>query len=127
MPEFYIRQETKLGPEEYFAEPVIYSGSHVPTLLLFERTDTESARQLLRDIEPALPDELYAHLSPGFNDELAGRTCSPADRHLKMVLNEPGALDAFTVEDTVALTPDDRAEIETFYEHAYPGHWFMPR
>lgn len=36
MPEYYIRQETKKGPEQFFAEPVVFSGSHDRTVELVE-------------------------------------------------------------------------------------------
>ncbi|HEX6724878.1 MAG TPA: GNAT family N-acetyltransferase [Gaiella sp.] len=108
---------------------LLYDEPEPPVLLAFADGTGDGMHKLLRSIVDELPPRLYAHLSPGLLPALAPERepSSPPASHLKLGLVEPDALDLFDVADCVSLSPADLAEVERFYERAYPGTWFQPR
>jgi GNAT superfamily N-acetyltransferase len=115
--------------EETEALCLLYSASDVPTLLAFAKpAGMPALASLLRELEPALPERLYAHLSPGLVDLFGpGWRVAPHGLHRKMVLAQPGALHGVDVSKVVSLGPQDLPAALALYERAYPGNWFSPR
>ena len=112
---------------ELRAIALLYSGSAVPTLLLFERTNIEDAAALLRALKPQLPGSFYAHITPRLTTCLANFELTPHGRHLKMVLRSSGLPAASPREGIEVLGPEHEDELASFYERSYPGNWFTPR
>ncbi len=85
-------------------------------------------RTLLSALLPLLPVRIFLHLSQGLRPALASRYFfhCPAT-HLKLVLRDWSASANIKTEGVVRLTIADTGEVQAFYDHAYPGHWFQPR
>jgi ribosomal protein S18 acetylase RimI-like enzyme len=107
---------------------LLYHGVDPPTLLAFAApADTAALAGLLGELVPVLPARLYAHLSPGLADALAGSfdlTC--AGRHQRMALTERARLAAVRPAGEV-LTAADVPRLRRLYAQAYPGNWFDAR
>lgn len=114
---------------------LLYSAGSLPTLLAITREEAravEDMRALLRGAAARLPARVYLHTTPGVEEGLAGRfALEPRGLHLKMVLVDRGRAAARAAEragaGVVALGPEDLAEVQAFYDAAYPGNWFDPR
>jgi ribosomal protein S18 acetylase RimI-like enzyme len=104
---------------------LVYSEPEVPVLLLIADDRTVAGADLLAELLPALPARLYAHLTPSLVDvaRIRYRVVAP-EPHLKLGLTRDDLLGGPEVE---RLGGDDLAELESFYEEAYPGSWFTPR
>jgi ribosomal protein S18 acetylase RimI-like enzyme len=91
--------------------------------------DVLCAQALLSALMPALPERLYAHLSPGLAPVVANHyAVAPHGTHLKMVLEDRAACRGEADErEVVVLRPVDLPEVEAFYAAAYPGNWFDAR
>ncbi|RZT78573.1 putative GNAT family acetyltransferase [Micromonospora violae] len=107
---------------------LLYHGVDPPTLLAFATAaDTAALRVLLTQVAPLLPARLYAHLSPGLTDALAGTfRIDAGGRHHRMALTDPARLAAVTPAG-VPLTAADLPSLRELYAHAYPGNWFDER
>ena len=107
----------------------MYDEPDPPVLLAFAEEPAAGMLELLRSLVGELPQAIYAHLSPGLVEVLApelvpAREAAP---HLKLGLVDPGALDFYDTAECELLSSSDLAEVERFYERAYPGTWFQPR
>jgi len=91
--------------------------------------DFPDYEELLSALAPALPERLYAHLSPGLASVIARHyAVAPCGTHLKMVLEDSAACRGAAAEhEVVALGAVDLPEVEAFYAAAYPGNWFDAR
>ncbi|MEO3771025.1 GNAT family N-acetyltransferase [Micromonospora sp. B9E7] len=107
---------------------LLYHGVDPPTLLAFAApADTAALAALLADLAPALPARLYAHLSPGLSDVLAGSfRLDSGGAHHRMALTDPARLSAVRPEGVVLGTAD-LPGLRRLYARAYPGNWFDPR
>jgi len=107
---------------------LLYHGSDLPTLLAFAApADTAALSVLLAQVAPVLPARLYAHLSPGLTDALAGSfRLTPGGRHHRMALTDPGRLGAVPAAGVV-LGAADLPQVRELYARAYPGNWFDER
>ncbi|MBO4160216.1 GNAT family N-acetyltransferase [Micromonospora antibiotica] len=107
---------------------LLYHGAAQPVLLLFAaEPDRPAAAALLDELAPVLPARLYAHLSPGLEQVLAGRyVITPAGAHLRMALTDPARLAGVAASGEV-LTGADLPALRALYADAYPGNWFDPR
>ncbi len=107
---------------------LVYSGTGLPVLLAMEEADVTALSELVAAIAGSLPGRIYCHLTPGLEHALATEfSLEHHGRHDKMLLHDsahPGQID---VRDVVQLTPNDLAEVESFYRESYPGNWFDPR
>lgn len=119
------------------AVALVYRGGRVPTLLALCAPDQHAATaRLLAGLmaEGHVPDELYAHLSPGLEQELArAYTLEAHGEHYKLALGaerlaglRQGACDGPDDPGLAPLAERDRAELLAFYGAHYPGHWFEP-
>jgi len=109
---------------------MIYDASDPPTLIALAKGPEEHAAVLglLQRLMPSLPDQLYAHLSPGLEEAfgLFGRR-EPRGDHLKYVLARADALVGQKTGGAVRLGPENADEVQAFLDAAYPGHFFHPR
>ncbi|MGC5310675.1 GNAT family N-acetyltransferase [Micromonospora zamorensis] len=107
---------------------LLYHGVDPLTLLAFAApADTAALAALLADLAPALPARLYAHLSPGLSDVLAGSfRLGSGGVHHRMALTDPARLSAVRPQGVV-LGSADLPGLRRLYARAYPGNWFDPR
>ena len=108
---------------------LLYDEPDPPVLLALADEPEHGMVDMLRAIAGALPERLYAHLSPGLVDALAPvlLPSSGPVGHRKLGLADRGALAAYETADATQLSPADLAEVEELYARAYPGTWFHPR
>ncbi len=108
---------------------LVYDEPAVPVLLALAEEPQDTMARLVEELLPSLPHEVYAHLSPVLLETAQKRFgVSHHEPHLKMGLTRPERLgQGDGTPDAELLGPDDVAEVEAFYEHAYPGTWFAPR
>lgn len=111
---------------------LLYEEPDPPVLLALAEEPEEAMSELLLAATDRLPRTVYAHVSPSLLGPIA-RAFAPATDpalHCKLGLSRPEALEALEAhetEDVEPLVPADLAEIERFYESAYPGTWFQAR
>ncbi|MFG1843117.1 GNAT family N-acetyltransferase [Micromonospora sp. NPDC049175] len=107
---------------------LLYHGGDLPTLLAFGApADRAALSVLLGQVAPVLPARLYAHLSPGLGDALAGSfRLTPGGRHHRMALTDAGRLGAVAPAGVV-LGVADLPQVRELYARAYPGNWFDER
>lgn len=104
----------------YFASEPVY-------LALASPGASAPLKQLLQDLKGELQPSFFLHASPECADVLGPEfQFSSRSRHLKMGLLEADSL-AVVEAAGRQLGPKDRAEVEEFYQAAYPGNWFDPR
>jgi ribosomal protein S18 acetylase RimI-like enzyme len=85
-------------------------------------------RELLARACHLLPAHIYAHLTPGVADALAGQyDLEPHGTYDKMLLVEPGRLGDVDISGTEQLGTANLAEMLALYAASYPGNWFDPR
>ena len=108
---------------------LLYDEPDPPVLLAFAEEPGQGMHDLLRSIVRELPPRLYAHLSPGLLAALAPELVPSSEPalHRKLGLVDPGALGLYDTAECELLSSSDLAEVERFYERAYPGTWFQPR
>jgi len=111
---------------EIYSIGMLYSGSAIPTLLLFCKGDTYPSMQLLKRIRPELPGKFYAHLTPPLinvfgKDEILENY----GLHYKMVMKELGEDASDPQIERLKLSDIDR--ILKLYSVAYPSNWFDRR
>jgi ribosomal protein S18 acetylase RimI-like enzyme len=88
----------------------------------------DELRDLLVRARHLLPARIYAHLTPGVGDALAGQyDLEPHGTYDKMLLVEPGRLDEVDGSQVERLGADNLAEMLALYAESYPGNWFDPR
>jgi ribosomal protein S18 acetylase RimI-like enzyme len=105
---------------------LLYGAGALPAAIAIG--DRAPLAELLDGIREQLPARLHAHLSPGLFEALAPRYASESHGEmLKLALADRARLAGVDVGAVVRLGPDDRAEVERFFAHAYPGNWFDPR
>lgn len=110
------------------AVALVFTASDLPVLIALGREGERGAlRELLERLAPALPARVYAHLSPGTSDALAGFRREPRGAHERMVLADPARLGAVDTRSAEPLGPEHADEVSAFYAAAYPGNWFAPR
>jgi len=106
---------------------LIYRGYGLPVLLAMgpeEYLKGDSQEQLGK----LLPDEFYAHLSPGLEDSLGKKFyLQTHGLHYKMALSEPSLLKGIPGENTVNLKPEDLPELMALYLESYPDNAFDPQ
>ncbi|WP_245730235.1 GNAT family N-acetyltransferase [Micromonospora pallida] len=107
---------------------LLYGATSPPTLLAFGRPErVAELGALLTELAPSLPERVYAHLSPGLVDALAGRyRVDGAVAHRRLALTDVGRLAGVRADGTV-LTETDLPELVELYAAAYPDNWFDPR
>ena len=105
---------------------LIYNGIGLPVLLALGPENYLDG-VLLKQLEKLLPNEIYAHLSPGLENRL-GNQFSLVEHglHYKMVLAEPGRLEGIPTNNTYHLSSQDLPEMQRLYTESYPDSCFDP-
>jgi RimJ/RimL family protein N-acetyltransferase len=107
---------------------LLYTEAAPPVLLAVAGEAPETMQPLLREVAKHLPDRIYGHLSPPLVGALPGFETEGAPApHVKMGLADLRLLPGLDVESPELLRSGDLAEVQSFYEAAYPGTWFQPR
>jgi len=108
------------------AVALLYDPGALPVVIAIG--DPPPLAELLGALCDRLPARLYAHLTPGLAAALAPRYASePHGDMRKLALVDRGRLAGVDTAAVVRLGPGDRAEVERFFAHAYPGNWFDSR
>ncbi len=124
----HTRWLARMDGETITALALIYTGEDPPVLLAILNENQAEMRALLADLIPYLPEEVYAHLSPGMEDCFSGSyTLDDHGRHDKMQLTAPGKLVQADTRSVISLTVEDLPRIQALYQAAYPETWFNPR
>lgn len=106
---------------------LLYRGPDLPVLLALGQDQYLQAEEISQLAE-VLPDELYAHLSPGLEGEFTRYySLQEYGPHYKMALEEPARLRDIPDSGTSRLGEGDLSEIEGLYRESYPDHAFEPR
>jgi ribosomal protein S18 acetylase RimI-like enzyme len=108
------------------AAALLYSGMAPSTFLLFHEGDLSCPEEMIRELLPELPEEFNVHLSPGLLESFGKENIiRNYGRNSRMILvKEPVHI---TDEKIRRLERTDLAEIEKFYQLAYPANWFDSR
>lgn len=121
---WYISQEQ----EEIKAVALLYTAVQPVVLLAILNQNLPHLSQLVQDIIPTLPDEVYAHLSPQIESLfLPNFSLQHHGEHHKMTLTKPALLDEIDTSAVITLGENDLPRLEKLYAAAYPGNWFNPR
>ncbi len=106
---------------------LVYNAPDQPTVLAL--TDNISPMlKLLFSLSPLLPNNFYAHLSPGIDNYLEKKyNLEDQGLHLKMALADQAQIKNTDTSAAVSLEAEDLAEINALYSASYPGNWFDPR
>jgi len=108
------------------AVALLYTANALPVVVAVG--DQPPLAELLDATRDQLPSRLYGHLTPGLYDALAPRYASePHGDMLKLALADRARLAGVDTDSVLRLGAEDRAEMEQFFAHAYPGNWFDPR
>lgn len=101
----------------------------MPTLLaLSPAAGVSYLEQLIETSMDTFPDRFYSHLTPGIERVLEkSYYLEGHGTHLKMVLQNPKALNDIETEEVKAFSKEDSESLKKFYEESYPGNWFDPR
>jgi RimJ/RimL family protein N-acetyltransferase len=113
---------------ELRALALVYEAFQPPILLgLAAQKGEPFLRSLLITLIPELPDQVYAHLSPGLAPLFENRfRLQYHGRHLKLALTSPGRLSAIEPVGVRQLKINDAAELTRLYDEHYPEHSFDP-
>lgn len=85
-------------------------------------------RELLARAQHLLPPRIYAHLTPGAGEALAGRyRGEPHGTYDKLLLGAPEQLGAPAGGQVERLEAHNLGELLALYAASYPGNWFDPR
>jgi ribosomal protein S18 acetylase RimI-like enzyme len=111
---------------EIYSICMLYSGSEIPTLLLFCKGDPSASLELLKKIKARLPHKFYAHLSkPLISIFSKEEIHENYGLHYKMVMKELRA--DITDPHIQRLNLTDLDSIHNLYSVAYPSNWFSRR
>ena len=108
---------------------LLYDEPDPPVLLALAEEPEDGMVDLLRSVAADLPGRLYAHLSPVLLDTLAPAMVPSAKPvpHCKLGLVDPSAVERHDTDEAELLGASQLAEIDAFYQRAYPGTWFQAR
>ncbi len=113
------------------AVALLYDGGGTPTLVALapEGPARDASRRLLLGLDrDALPDRVYAHLSPRVFDALSGQWRVIArGQHRKYAWTDRAAARGVATEGALRLTAGDAEEVAAFLEEHYPENFFHPR
>lgn len=126
--DFYWRHTSWYGWQEndgLKALALLYTGDSLPVLLALGQ---DRMPELLNALEPLLPRRFYCHLSPGLEPHLKAWKLSGGEHHYRMLLTQPEKLAELPQSSRAeGLSRAEQAEIEAFYQAAYPHNWFNAR
>ena len=105
---------------------LLYSGLKVPTLLIFG--SIEKIPYLIEEIIDKLPDRFYCHYQENFHEFIeSSYQMTFLGTHLKMKFQgELVKLSNIDTSETIHLTEEDKPNILSLYQEAYPEGYFIP-
>jgi RimJ/RimL family protein N-acetyltransferase len=107
---------------------LLYTAPEVPVLLAILNHNRAEIEALLTELVPQLPQNVYAHLSPGLDASFTPfYSLAHHGEHYKMVLTDPSKLTAIDTSGVIPLGEEQLPELEALYRESYPGNWFDPR
>jgi ribosomal protein S18 acetylase RimI-like enzyme len=120
----YYGAKTRSGLDQV---ALIYQGEGLPIFLALAapgKFDLDTIQQL----QNILPDQFYAHLSPGLENHFRGSyMIEDHGRHFKMGLIDFSMITETDTNGTVTISSDDLEEVENLYQISYPDNSFDPR
>lgn len=112
---------------EVKAISLLYTGLSIPCLLALSENPEEKKHlaDLMASIVEDLPDQFYAHISPGISSAISNfYQLEHQGRFYKMILKNKERIDKLNCGEGVNLGEKDIAEIEELYRSSYPENWF---
>ena len=108
---------------------LLYTAQPPPILLaLAPPQRIAELREILTQLLPLLPRQIYTHLSLGVEDVLQpGYMVDSYGLHYKMILNDPVRLKKFLNPRVVQVTENQIEEVFSLYDTSYPGNAFDAR
>ena len=122
---FFVEHAVFFGLDDAVA--LLYLGYATPALLCHGSPGDDAVVALLRALHPVLPRRFHAHLPPGVAHALAPWHGDDHGPYQKMRWAHPAAVTDVHDHEVVALSADDEAETQAFYDRVYPEHFFAPR
>jgi len=105
---------------------LLYKGSDIPTLLLFESENLNQGKGLLDKLKDQLPDKFYAHLSPNLLENFKPENIIENYGHSLKMTSRIKFDNPF--DDNIRiLQTEDIIEIKNLLHIAYPKNWFDER
>jgi len=106
---------------------LIYQGEGLPIFLALAAAGKFDLN-FIQQLQDRLPDQFYAHLSPGIENHFRGsHTIEDHGHHFKMGLSDYSIIPEIETNGTVLISDDDLEEVENLYQISYPDNSFDPR
>jgi predicted GNAT family acetyltransferase len=106
---------------------LLYIGMSLPTLLALSN-EHDIMEQLLISIQHLLPDQFYAHFSPGLETVLSTtHYLESHGEHYKMALSDETLTSRYDFSGIVRLSMKDLTATQAVYKESYPDNWFDSR
>ncbi len=106
---------------------LIYAGTGLPIVLGIGEQPTILGERM-REAIPLLPQQFYAHLSPGVEEVFRGtHQLDFHGPHYKMALRNATPLADIDCSPVSRLESKDLDDLLRLYQESYPGNWFDPR
>ena len=126
----YCQFACKYHPTRAIIEEValIYTGSKIPTVLMFGLTDTFA--ELMNNLIDLLPPRFEAHFQDSTGEILASRyQIRDSGDFLRMKLESYSEMEAPLPDncEIINLNADRLKELDSFYKKAHPGNYFIDR
>ena len=107
---------------------LLYSGFEPPSFLCIFNENKTEMEELIIDIIPSLPDEFYAHFSPGLEDLFEPYyQLEHHGEYEKMYVDKADFIEFPDRKPAENLTSSNLSETQEFFDKAYPGNWFGSR
>lgn len=105
-----------------------YRGLDPEVFLAIENQNRAEMHQLIEETIPMLPDRFYSHLSPGYEKLLEDQfLLENHGDYLMMELQHAAMLNNIDTSMVENVNHNHVMELESLYQIAYPGNWFVPR
>jgi ribosomal protein S18 acetylase RimI-like enzyme len=103
---------------------LLYNGFDPPILIALQNNSVEGMQSLITELSSKLPDNIYAHLTPGLREILETKfNFQDHGEHFVMELKSKPASSQNGAE---RLKKENAAEVDSLFDESYPGHWFRP-
>jgi GNAT superfamily N-acetyltransferase len=106
---------------------LLYTGQALPTLLALSEPPAHMS-ELLESILHLMPQDFYAHFSPGLEHIFQDRyELLSHGEHYKMALQDLSTIKGMDCAEVIRLSASDLHDITQLYTQSYPGNWFDSR
>lgn len=103
---------------------LLYSSSNIPACITLSR-NPHAVKQLISNIQDALPVQFYAHFNLGVHASLHGCWDIQSNGiHHRMALRDPKQLQVKSLAHIQRVHTHDRESVLHFYATSYPNNWF---